>query len=357
MSQLSDVMGVFAISWADVVLDGSPKSPITQMDIGSSIMWSSKAVRLDGPNHIMLLGQGAHRRNVAGKRASHIAARLAGAGRMKPLRQIQDEQEYLRKEGLLSLTDGLQEFIITIVEMGNNKDPILVMHDVMPPPGKELWVLEYRTPKTYHEWQFQPPGAICFTPGTKLATPKGDVVIEQLKAGDLVQTKDNGPQEILWMGYKHMSGARLHALPHLRPIRIAAEALGGRRPTDALLVSPDHNLLLKGVKANELFNADEVFVSARDLVRRPGIDVDLTANGVTYIHILFDRHQILFANGVESESFRPTLRALETLDQSAFEQLMRGCPDLAREPEYYGSGARRKLSQSEAALFLFENAA
>ena len=43
-----------------------------------------------------------------------------------------------------------------------------------------------------------------------------------------------------------MTGARLYAMPHLRPIRFRAGALGQGRPEDDLLVSPQHRMLVQG---------------------------------------------------------------------------------------------------------------
>lgn len=42
--------------------------------------------------------------------------------------------------------------------------------------------------------------AVCFTAGTMIATPDGERAIETLKVGDLVETLDNGPQAIRWIG-------------------------------------------------------------------------------------------------------------------------------------------------------------
>ena len=73
-------------------------------------------------------------------------------------------------------------------------------------------------------------GVICFTPGTRIRTPDGLVLVEDLREGDRVQTKDDGAQEIMWKGSRRMTGACMFAMPHLRPVRIKAGALGVERP-------------------------------------------------------------------------------------------------------------------------------
>ncbi|MCP4818938.1 MAG: Hint domain-containing protein, partial [Shimia sp.] len=148
-------------------------------------------------------------------------------------------------------------------------------------------------------------GVICFTPGTVIATPQGPRKIEDLREGDCVQTRDNGAQPVQWIGSRRMTGARLFAMPKLRPIRIRAGALGIDRPDQELVVSPDHRMLVRGAAAQALFNSDEVLVAARDLVNGSTVAVDHALREVTYVHLLLPGHEILWANGVESESFHP----------------------------------------------------
>ncbi|MFD1808336.1 Hint domain-containing protein [Gemmobacter lanyuensis] len=129
-----------------------------------------------------------------------------------------------------------------------------------------------------------------------------------MRPGDSILTRDNGPQPILWTGHRRMTGARLYAMPHLRPIRFRAGALGSGRPEDDLLVSPQHRMLVQGPAARALFNEAEVLVAAEDLLNDRSIVVDHALREVTYVHILLERHNIVFANGMETESFHPRIR-------------------------------------------------
>ncbi len=193
-------------------------------------------------------------------------------------------------------------------------------------------------------------GPTCFTPGTMIRTPGGLTRIEELQEGDAVQTKDNGAQQIRWIGSRRMSGARLFAMPKLRPVRIAAGLLGADVPEGDLVVSPEHRILIKGPVALDLFNTPEVLVAAKDLINGTSISVDLRVREVTYIHLLFDRHQVMWANGVETESFHPASASLNALDDSDRARLLATHPSLEFDPHTYGSFARRHLSGSEAAI-------
>ena len=138
--------------------------------------------------------------------------------------------------------------------------------------GARAWDLAFDWRGQRRELRLPEPGVICFTPGTLIDTPAGPRPVEALRPGDRVLTRDDGAQELLWVGSRRMSGARLYALPHLRPVRLGAVRLGAvrlragafglLRPAADLLVSPQHRLLVRGAAARALFNEPEVLVQA-----------------------------------------------------------------------------------------------
>lgn len=148
--------------------------------------------------------------------------------------------------------------------------------------------------QTSTEYQVAP--APCFTAGTLIETPQGPRRIETLQPGDLVITRDNGAQPLRWIGQRQVPGTGENA-----PIRFQAGAIGNTR---ALEVSPQHRMLIEGWRAELYFGQDEVLVAAKHLVNGDTICRAPTAE-VHYIHLLFDRHEIIQAEGVASESFHP----------------------------------------------------
>ncbi len=175
---------------------------------------------------------------------------------------------------------------------------------------------------------------ICFTPGTRIATAEGEVAVEFLRPGDLVQTLDHGLQPLRWVGR-----TRVPALGRLAPVRIAAHALGNRR---ALLVSPQHRMLVSGWQAAMLFAEDEVLVPAQALVN--GRQVTRVEGGtVDYIHLLFDRHEVIWAEGAPSESFHPGQQGWQALDSAARAEVLALFPQLAGSFSAYGPSARPSL--------------
>ncbi|MEC7963589.1 MAG: Hint domain-containing protein, partial [Pseudomonadota bacterium] len=123
----------------------------------------------------------------------------------------------------------------------------------------------------------------CFTPGSLIATPKGQRRVEDLQEGDKIITRDNGIQEIRWVGQKRMNGIDLARQPKLQPVLIRKGALGNGLPERDMMVSPNHRVLVTNEKVNLYFNETEVLASAKHLVGLDGIH-KVNVVGTTYIH-------------------------------------------------------------------------
>lgn len=342
--------GTFVISWTQTEVEGLKAAPLPTLEVGASWRWRGEAVRVDGPGDVLCLDQ-ADGAEALRRRAARMVERLVGAaldGVARPEPQRATDMP-LRDSGFV-VTDGRQTFTVTLIEVGGGAHPLLMFLDEMPPKDRDLWVVQHSLNAVGQSTPKGSGGVICFTPGTRILTPDGARPIEALCEGDLVQTKDAGAQAVRWIGARRMTGARLFAMPELRPVRIKAGVLGGEVPDEELLVSPSHRILVQGDAARDLFNTPEVLVAARDLVNGAGVAFDMEVREVTYVHMLFDHHQVVWANGVETESFHPASAALSTLSEGDRTRLLRHHPELAHDPHTYGAFARRHLSSSEAAI-------
>lgn len=190
----------------------------------------------------------------------------------------------------------------------------------------------------------------CFTPGTMISTDRGEVLVEDLRAGDKVVTRDNGVQEIRWIGQRDLSLADLIVRPALRPVEIAAGALGFGLPLRDMKVSPQHRMLMEGARTEMLFGEAEVLVAASHLTALPGIAQKLCA-GISYIHILFDRHEIICANGAWTESFQPAMRVVDGMQDAQRDEIAALFPEIADEGFHYPA-ARLSLKAHEARVLL-----
>jgi len=194
--------------------------------------------------------------------------------------------------------------------------------------GPNFAVADYATP-------------VCFVVGTRVATPSGDRPIETLQRGDLVLTRDQGAQPVRWIGMRTQV-----ARGDAAPVLFKRGAIGNTRP---LRVSRQHRVRYSGWKAELLFGEEAVLIPATHFVNGESVRVQ-EGGWVTYVHLLFDRHQIVYADGVEAESFHPTPDNLERLTAAARAELCAVLAELA--PHGYGPSALRTLKSPESRAVL-----
>ena len=192
----------------------------------------------------------------------------------------------------------------------------------------------------------------CFTPGTLIATPKGERLVEDLRAGDRIITRDNGLQEIRWIGHRVLGGQDLIKSPHLKPVLIRAGALGQGLPERDMLVSPQHRILLNNERAALYFEEREVLAAAKHLTGLDGVDT-VESSGTTYIHFMFDQHELVLSNGAWTESFQPGEQVLDGMGSAQRDEIYDLFPELRdiKGLEAY-QAARRSLKRHEAQLLV-----
>jgi len=182
----------------------------------------------------------------------------------------------------------------------------------------------------------------CFAAGTRIRTGRGEVAVEALQAGDLVETRDHGAQPIRWIGQRRVAAVGAHA-----PVVIEAGTFGNH---GRVVVSPQHRVLLTHWMAELMFGEDEVLVAARDLVNGCSVRV-LEGGEVTYVHLLFDRHEIVWSDGLPTESFLPGPRILSALDTAVRAEVLELFPGIDADSHLgYGPAARASLRSYETRM-------
>jgi autotransporter passenger strand-loop-strand repeat protein len=143
--------------------------------------------------------------------------------------------------------------------------------------------------------------APCFARGTRIATERGPIAVEQLAIRDRVMTPDGEARPITWIGSRRVD-CRRHPAPHkVQPVLIAAHAFAPGAPSRDLLLSPDHAIF-----------AEAVLIPVKHLV--DGITIrQIVLPAITYFHIELDRHSVILAEGLTVETY------LDTGDRSAFD--------------------------------------
>lgn len=137
-------------------------------------------------------------------------------------------------------------------------------------------------------------GPPCFVAGTRITIPGGERDVEDLKVGDLVQTLDHGAQPVRWVGQSRVGGQGRFA-----PVRIQKGVLGNDRD---LYVSPQHRMLVSDWRAQIFLGEDSALCAANRLCNGATV-ARAPCDEVIYYHIMFDNHEVIFAEGAPSESF------------------------------------------------------
>lgn len=133
-----------------------------------------------------------------------------------------------------------------------------------------------------------------FTRGTHITMASGvQKPIEDLRVGDRVLTRNDGVQEVRWIGQ-----STVRATGDFAPIRIRTGTLNNDRD---LIVSPDHRLFIYQRKDRLGAGRSELLVKARHLVNGDSVTVQ-DGGFVDYFELLFDTHQIIYAEGIAAES-------------------------------------------------------
>lgn len=132
----------------------------------------------------------------------------------------------------------------------------------------------------------------CFLAGTHIATPKGEVEVQNLRAGDMVLTANGTAKPVRWLGRSTIS-ARFADPLRAAPIRITAGALGENLPVRDLLVSPAHAMFINGV----LVDAGAM-VNGTTILRET-----MSEETFIYYHVELEAHELILAEGAASESF------------------------------------------------------
>jgi len=141
----------------------------------------------------------------------------------------------------------------------------------------------------------------CFLRGTRIATPRGEVRIEDLSVGEMVLTRSGDVRPVRWIGRRHIDLTRHPRPDGCQPVRIQANAVADGMPSRDLLLSGDHAIFV-----------DDMLIPAKQLVNDRTITRETRAD-VTYYHVELDDHDVIFADGLTVETY------LDTGDRASFD--------------------------------------
>jgi hypothetical protein len=180
-----------------------------------------------------------------------------------------------------------------------------------------------------------PSGVTCIARGTLITTDRGDEPVENLKSGCKVLTQDNGFQELILTMSRTVEANGLRKNPKLYPVRITAGAFGSGLPKRDLVVSRQHRMVVKSNIVKRMFGSTTVLVAAIRLTNLPGIYVEKTIESIEYFHLVFKKHEVIFAEGTPTESFLLNSDTQKTLSRAQRDEFVSLFPKVA-EVGYIG---------------------
>ncbi|MGP6087855.1 Hint domain-containing protein [Antarctobacter jejuensis] len=247
-----------------------------------------------------------------------------------------------------TVTDGTNTYTLIGFNVRDSSPPFATIEGVAfvgdpgswPPSGVPLTITGAAEGPNYQASEYVAP--ICFAAGTLIETPQGQRPIERLRPGDRVTTLNGRKAVVRWAGRRRYCPASGQG-----PIRFRAGAIGNTRD---LVVSPQHRIFVSDWRVMMLFGLNGALVAAQDLVDGVNVlqeDVDF----VTYVHLLFDRHEILISEGAATESLYPGPCALGGLEDAARRELLDLFPELSN-PRNVLPPVAPSLKRHEARLLM-----
>ena len=191
---------------------------------------------------------------------------------------------------------------------------------------------------------------ICarFARGALIATGNGQIAVEDLRPGDMIKTRDNGFQTLRWISRCMIAGQTEDAGTDTLPIRIKADALGELRPLQDLVVSHRFRMLTNHPSCIPLFGSPEALAPAIDLLDGESVLQFRPSCDLMFFNLMFDGHQIIEANGLETESYHPGNYGVSIMPFQMQAHLRQIFPHLNGNLENFGKVARPMLRGFEA---------
>lgn len=345
MSSKAGRSGAFLMSWSQTELDGHSDASLAGLQSGAYWRWSGDAVEISAVAGLSEPGSfptdEAFREHLANAVRTVVAQATS-----RPVSAFEAPES--RADRNFRLSNGQGSWTATLITIPGSRHPLLAFAGALPPPGVPLRIDWVET--SVVDPEVEGAAEACgLTAGTWIETPGGSRQIEHLSAGDKVLTLDAGIQEVVWIGARRLSLGDLRRAPELAPVRFCQGSHERFRPDEPLVVAPGQRLLLRGRK-DGMDEVTEVLVSARDLADGASVRRETPFRPLIYFQLLLERHNVIMANGFETETFHPAALALNAIPEPERERLLDVMPVLGVETAAYGPAARPVLSRAEMAL-------
>ena len=183
---------------------------------------------------------------------------------------------------------------------------------------------------------------------TNVRTPLGARHVDILHPGDMVVTRHNGLQPVRMIWSWTVTAAEMRERPELAPIRLKPRAIGPMMPQRDLRIAYGHRALIPGYRISGVSDEQPCLMRVGALAMASDeAYTDMSAESVTYYNLVFDNQEVFCAEGLPVESFRPSPKAIASMDVAAREELMELFPHISPKRCAY-PGLKHPTAQGRA---------
>jgi hypothetical protein len=162
--------------------------------------------------------------------------------------------------------------------------------------------------------------------GALISTVQGQVAVEDLEPGMMVNTADHGPLMLKWVGSYDMSAREVQANDRARLYRVTADTFGLNKPGQDIMLAPRAHILLKDAACKTMFGLETAFAPIRAFEDGMNVVAVAPMSPVSLFNIAFDRQATIIVNGIELESYHPGPYGETLMDDEMMYSLLRLFP-------------------------------
>jgi hypothetical protein len=164
--------------------------------------------------------------------------------------------------------------------------------------------------------------------GALISTTQGDVAVEDLVPGMMINTADHGSLPLKWVGSYDLSPREVQMNERTRLYRVAADTFGINKPNQDIMLAPRAHILLRDAACMPMFGLEHAFAPVRAFEDGMSVIAVAPMSPVSLFNIAFDRQATIRVNGIEVESYHPGPYGETLMDDEMMYSLLRLFPHI-----------------------------
>ncbi|NSX55898.1 Hint domain-containing protein [Parasulfitobacter algicola] len=182
----------------------------------------------------------------------------------------------------------------------------------------------------------------------QVRTPCGPRRIEFIRPGDLIITRDRGLQPVRMVWSYCLEDVQHPTEKPRVPVCLNTRAIGPMMPSRSLVLAPDHKVLVPSYLVASSVTDQGSLLAASGLAGcSKDAFYDNSKTKIEFYNLVFDCHEIIFANGLPVETFHPTVEALSHVDEDARREIQARFPILKKKKDPFPAADYQTIAASD----------